>query len=154
MQLLVFHILLQIVACYQMHIQAWLNHIILSVLNTCLTYTYISQIVFARMYIFTEPYVSGEEGLLWQQAHAPLVLHLHLCWLLPRRDGLSCLYLVHDGSHSWVRCTEQLPLGLLTTDIRSIVLHVIINDGIYSIHRLVLICYNIIIMLLTIALTV
>ena len=106
------------------------------------------------MYTCTELCVSGEEGLLWQQAHAPLVLHMHICWLLPRRNGFSCPYLVHDGSHSWVRCTEQLPLGLLATDIRSIVLYVIINDGIYSIHRLVLICYDIIIMLLTIALTV
>ena len=108
---------------------------------------------FPWMYISTELCVSGE-GLLWQQAHAPLVRHMHICWLLPQRNGFSCLYLVYDGSHSWVRCTEQLPLGLPTTDIRSIVLYVIINDGIYSIHRLVLICYNIIIMLLTIALTV
>ena len=46
MQLLVFNILLQIVACYHKHIQASLIHIISFDLNTCLAYTHIPQIVF------------------------------------------------------------------------------------------------------------
>ena len=72
-----------------------------------------------NLYLHTEPCVSREEGLLWEQAHASLVLHLHLCWMLYWLGAFSCHHCDdHCGGHH-VECQLSPYSELLAVTVKS-----------------------------------